>query len=361
MALPTLQTIKECADFHKTVEPFLPQLYDLPQKLLDNYSNRDALVQIYLETNPLISGAAFSIFLGVIFLVTAEVNRNFSQVDRAWSILPAVYNVHFAVWARLAVEPHSRTDLVALFSIVWSIRLTYNYWRKGGYQIGSEDYRWAHVQKWMHPVLFSLFDLLFIAFTQSFLIFLFSSAPAYIILLTNKFEPTLSSGDFGYFAVELLLVVSEYFSDGQQWHYQTAKHQYQKDAKLPRGFAQADLDRGFITSGLWAYSRHPNCAAEQLIWFFLYHWSCFSSTALYSWAAVGSFSLIMLFQGSTFLTESISGGKYPEYRHYQDTVGMFLPSSFRPYRAPEVEGPKVIRTSELLKKQKSKQKLGKRE
>jgi len=123
MALPTLQTIKECADFHKTVEPFLPQLYDLPQKLLDNYSNRDALVQIYLETNPLISGAAFSIFLGVIFLVTAEVNRNFSQVDRAWSILPAVYNVHFAVWARLAGEPHSRTDLVALFSIVWSVCL----------------------------------------------------------------------------------------------------------------------------------------------------------------------------------------------------------------------------------------------
>jgi hypothetical protein len=69
----------------------------------------------------------------------------------------------------------------------------------------------------MHPVLFSLFDLLFIAFTQSFLLFLFSSAPAYIILLTNKFEPTLSSGDFGYFAVELLLVLSEYFSDGQQW------------------------------------------------------------------------------------------------------------------------------------------------
>lgn len=22
------------------------------------------------------------------------------------------------------------------------IRLTFNYWRKGGYQIGSEDYRW---------------------------------------------------------------------------------------------------------------------------------------------------------------------------------------------------------------------------
>lgn len=25
---------------------------------------------------------------------------------------------------------------------VLQIRLTFNYWRKGGYQIGSEDYRW---------------------------------------------------------------------------------------------------------------------------------------------------------------------------------------------------------------------------
>ncbi len=22
------------------------------------------------------------------------------------------------------------------------VRLTYNYWRKGGYNVGSEDYRW---------------------------------------------------------------------------------------------------------------------------------------------------------------------------------------------------------------------------
>jgi len=69
----------------------------------------------------------------------------------------------------------------------------------------------------MHPILFSLFDLLFIAFTQSILIFLFSSSPAYVILLTNKFKPELSSSDFGYLAWQLLLVFSEFISDGQQW------------------------------------------------------------------------------------------------------------------------------------------------
>lgn len=234
----------------------------------------------------------------------------------------------------------------------------------------------------MHPVLFALLNLVFIAFTQSILIFMFSSAPSYIILLTNEFEPDISVGDLAYFGVEIALVISEIISDGQQWRmcsrylfllffmtcrvedlrnqdlpstvgYQTAKHQYQKDAKLPRGYNQADLDRGFITSGLWAYSRHPNCAAEQLIWFFLYQWACHASKSFYNWAGIGCGSLALLFQGSTWLTELISSGKYPEYRHYQLTVGMFLPNSLSPYRALD-DGPRIIRTSELAKRQQQK-------
>ena len=34
---------------------------------------------------------------------------------------------------------------------------------------------------------------------------------------------------------------------------------------------------------------------------------------------------LLVFQGSTPITEWISGGKYPEYKLYQQWVGMFLP------------------------------------
>lgn len=135
--------------------------------------------------------------------------------------------------------------------------------------------------------------------------------------------------------------------------FQTAKHKYLRDAKLPHGFNQADLDRGFITSGLWAYSRHPNFAAEQLIWFVLYQWGCYSTSTLYNWAGIGSGSLVLLFQGSTMLTEAISGGKYPEYRHYQKTVGKFLPTSLAPYRAP-AETPKPSRPNHAAKRRQGK-------
>jgi steroid 5-alpha reductase family enzyme len=183
----------------------------------------------------------------------------------------------------------------------------------------------------------------------------FSAAPAYTILLANQIEKDITVADLVYFSIEVGLVVSEWFSDGQQWDFQTAKYKYLGDAKLPEGHNQADLDRGFIASGMWAYSRHPNFAAEQIIWLTLYHWGCYATQVPYGWTFGGAAFLVMLFQGSTWLTELITAGKYPEYAQYQKKVGMFIPSSLRPYKTTAAQ-PKIIKTSELAKRQAKKQK-----
>lgn len=121
MGLPIITSIQDCADYHKTVEPFLPQLYELPNRLLENGFDIEGLKRIYIDTNPLMSGFAMSIFLGGIFLIVSEVNRNYSQVDRMWSILPNLYVVHIALWARLAGLAHSRLDLAAAATTIWSV------------------------------------------------------------------------------------------------------------------------------------------------------------------------------------------------------------------------------------------------
>ena len=69
--------------------------------------------------------------------------------------------------------------------------------------------------------------------------------------------------------------------------FHAAKTEYKSNGKLLPGYKQAEVERGFVTSGLWGYSRHPNFACEQSIWFLLYQWSCFASKNLYSWLAVG--------------------------------------------------------------------------
>jgi uncharacterized membrane protein YagU involved in acid resistance len=122
MALPVVHTLTECADFTQTVSPYIYQLYDLPQQLLQSYSNTTELRNLYLSTNPLISGFAFSILLAAIFLVVSEVNRNYSQVDRCWSILPTLYNAHFTIYAHMSGLPIQRLDNLLAFSVVWSVR-----------------------------------------------------------------------------------------------------------------------------------------------------------------------------------------------------------------------------------------------
>lgn len=111
--------------------------------------------------------------------------------------------------------------------------------------------------------------------------------------------------------------------------FQGAKHAYLKSAKLPSNskYSQEDLDRGFVVSGLWSWSRHPNFAAEQAIWFMFYQWGAFTSRSMINWTGVGILGLFGIFHGSTWLTEKISAKKYPQYKDYQKLVGRFLPGA----------------------------------
>jgi len=105
-----------------------------------------------------------------------------------------------------------------------------------------------------------------------------------------------------------------------------------------------DVKRGFITKGLWAWSRHPNFLCEQMFWFFQALFPILASTAGQHalsgtpklaadvdtmtplWPLVPPLALSGLFIASTMFTESISKSKYPAYEAYQARVGMFSPS-----------------------------------
>ena len=123
----------------------------------------------------------------------------------------------------------------------------------------------------------------------------------------------------------MALVVVEWFADGSQWVYHQAKDEYRKTAKVPVGYTRAQMDRGFNTTGLFKYSRHPNFAAEQAIWLVLYQWGCLGSETFLNWTAGGTVAYLAVFAGSTPITEGISAGKYPEYKLYQERVGRFVP------------------------------------
>ncbi|KAI9717734.1 MAG: hypothetical protein M1812_004463 [Candelaria pacifica] len=325
MALPTVKSLADCADFSRTVSPFLPQLSALPSQVWQSIADIQQLKEIYTSTNPLISGLALSLFLAPIFLLAAEINKNYSQVDRFWSLLPTMYNAHFTLYAHMVGLPTQRLDTLLAFSCIWSCRLTFNYWRKGGYSIGSEDYRWQVLREKINPTLFFVFDVLFISLAQSLLLFSITT-PTYALLLASKITGNESTTADLLFSRGLVgCVLMAFFADQQQWNFQNAKKDYQKTAKVPSKFQQEDLDRGFLVTGLWSWSRHPNFAAEQTTWVLLYQWACYTTDTFYNWTIIGSICYLILFQASTWFTELVTAKKYPEYAEYQQRVGKFLP------------------------------------
>jgi steroid 5-alpha reductase family enzyme len=56
-----------------------------------------------------------------------------------------------------------------------------------------------------------------------------------------------------------------------------------------------EFKKGFITSGLFSRSRHPNYFAEQAIWASLYVFSVAATGRFINWSSIGSLLLMLLF------------------------------------------------------------------
>jgi steroid 5-alpha reductase family enzyme len=172
--------------------------------------------------------------------------------------------------------------------------------------------------------------VVFISLAQPVLLLLITT-PTYILLLMSSLPEPLefTFPDMIFSRILILCIFVEIFADQQQWRFQKAKKAYQATGAVPeehkKHFTKEDLDRGFVVVGLWSWCRHPNFLAEQTIWFTLYQWSCYKTDTFFNWTSVGAMGYLILFQGSTWFTESISAEKYPEYKEYQARVGMFIP------------------------------------
>lgn len=104
--------------------------------------------------------------------------------------------------------------------------------------------------------------------------------PQYMILTAKSYKATpvprpsnnLILGDYLIAALMIVNLTTQFIADQQQWDYQNYKRgRDSKEQKLPDHVLKTldsdpDVKRGFVTKGLWAYSRHPNFACEQTTW-----------------------------------------------------------------------------------------------
>jgi steroid 5-alpha reductase family enzyme len=259
------------------------------------------------------------VIAAVCFLVS-EITRNYSQVDKLWSLLPIAYG-----WITVAAVPSPRLILMASLVTIWGLRLSYNFYRKGGYKIipwkGEEDYRWKIMRETsilQGRFRFGLFNLLFISLYQNIVIFLFSSPLLLAAIFPDKHLTVI---DLLAGFLMLAFIITESIADNQLFKF----HQEKKNIGKEENKYQESLKKGFLTEGLWKYARHPNFTSEQAIWICFYFFGVAASGLWINITMAGPLLLILIFIGSSRLTESISSKKYPEYAVYKKNVPKFIP------------------------------------
>lgn len=135
------------------------------------------------------------------------------------------------------------------------------------------------------------------------IILLLLGFPAHLAATKQSHDP-LSASDYILASAALVVLALEFTADNQQYAFQSFKHAYlsspssaatptvlSADNKVhnssgtevevggPKAYdpkaqwpgarlnwTKADAKRGFVTRGLWAWSRHPNFACEQSFW-----------------------------------------------------------------------------------------------
>lgn len=270
-----------------------------------------AMLELYRSTDPLVTALVVAGGFSALCWVLSLLTREYSWVDRLWSITPPLYAIHFAAYASFG---DARLNLMAALVVLWGVRLTFNFARKGGYKPGGEDYRWEEIQEKIGPLWFQVLNATFLAPFQNYLL-LFIVVPSYAVY---RFAGTpLNALDYAATAAFIMFFIGETVADEQQWRFQTAKY-----AAIARGERP---ERGFLTTGLFRYSRHPNFFCEQAMWWTYYVFSIAAGAGWLNWTVTGAVLLTALFQGSTWLTEKISLRKYPDYARYQATTSRLMP------------------------------------
>lgn len=267
----------------------------------------------------------FALSSCVTFIVSTW-TKNYSQTDKLWSIMPFIY-------AWIAVGD-TRTFFMALLSTIWGIRLTWNFNRRGGYRWppwqGDEDYRWKEIQQgrflsiFTNPLVWHLFNLLFISFYQM-LILLMIASPSYVAFTVARCSPRdFQAADWAGTFLYLCFVIIESVADNQQYSFQTEKYRRKDAGEILTG----EFADGFKQSGLFAIVRKPNYAAEQAIWISFYLFSVGATGRVWNWSACGWIFLCLLFQSSGWFTERLTRTKYPNYDEYTKHVPLYIPNPF---------------------------------
>lgn len=239
--------------------------------------------------------------LAFIFWLMSVRKQDVSIVDSLWSLL-FIAAASYYLW--ILDEISLRAQIIYALVVIWGVRLSaYITLRHMGQ---GEDHRYQRIRENNQPGF---------AFKSLYLVFILQAGLAWIISLPLFYAMSstdaLTSLDYLGIGLWVCGMLFEATADQQLYRF---KQQPKNKGKL-------------LTSGLWAYSRHPNYFGEFLIWWGFYLLALSATDAIGGVIAIASpliMSLLLLRVSGVSLLERSMRLK-PGYEHYMRNTSTFVP------------------------------------
>jgi len=229
---------------------------------------------------------------------------NASFYDAYWSVAPVAIALYWTLGAVSENVVLTRQVVVVTLVFLWSVRLTSN-WARQWRGLGHEDWRYAKLRA-ERGRLFWLVELCGIELMPTIAVFL-GCLSLYPALSTG----TSSFGPLDWVATVIVVgaIIIEATSDEQ----------------LRRFVKTMQLPRQTMTTGLWAYSRHPNYFGELMFWWGLFLFALAADRS-YWWVIVGPVALTTLFLIISIpMMDRRSLERRPGYQEHMKKVSALIP------------------------------------
>ncbi len=240
---------------------------------------------------------------GITWIVSLFKN-DVSIVDSLWSIFFIIAAIHYAT---AADNLSTRAWIILLLVSLWGIRLAAHIsWRHWGHE---EDHRYQQIRNNNQPNF---------ALKSLYIIFCFQALVAWIISipLFYAINASASLGLLDLLGISLWITGMLFES--------VADYQLLKFKKNP------DNRGKILTSGLWAYSRHPNYFGECLIWWGFFCFAITSGNLLVIISPLLMTFLLLKFSGVHLLEKTMKSR--PGYEAYMQRTNAFIPGFKRGFK-----------------------------
>jgi steroid 5-alpha reductase family enzyme len=252
--------------------------------------------------HPLVVAGAADLAATVVIITFSVAYDNTSFYDAYWSVAPPCLAAYWVLGAPGDVST-TRQTLVLLLDFAWGIRLTAN-WLRGWRGLTHEDWRYVQLRE-QTGGSYWLASFLGLHLLPTVVVLL-GCLPVYLAVARGT--APLGGLDVLATAVTGAAIAIETIADLQLHRFRTTA-----------------TPGSTLSTGLWAYSRHPNYFGEALFWWGLWLFGTAAGPAPW-WLAAGAGAITaMLFFVSIPLIDARMRASRPDYAARVARVSALLP------------------------------------